>query len=77
MGFYVLYKMSVCAIACSDNLSSAIELLTQMHEPGSHYVLNPETARIIDLGPWTIREGQDSLLARGLQMANTKQGDIC
>lgn len=51
MGFYVLYKMSVCAIACSDNLSSAIELLTQMHEPGSHYVLNPETARIIDLGP--------------------------
>lgn len=38
-------------IACSDNLSSAIELLTQMHEPGSHYVLNPETARIIDLGP--------------------------
>lgn len=51
VGFYVLYKMSVCAIACSDNLSSAIELLTQMHEPGSHYVLNPETARIIDLGP--------------------------
>lgn len=72
--FFVLYKMTVCAIACTDNLSLAIELLTQMHEPGSHYVLNSKTTRIIGLRPWTIREGQDSVLASGLQkgMASTK-----
>lgn len=72
--FFVLYKITVCAIACTDNLSSTTELLTQMHEPGSHYVLNSETTRIIDLRPWTIREEHHSPLASGLQkgMANTK-----
>lgn len=66
--------MTVCVIACTDNPSSAIELLTRMQEPGSHYLLNSETTRIIDLRPWTIREGQDNPLASGPQkgMANTK-----
>lgn len=49
--FFVLYKMTVCVIACTDNPSSAIELLTRMQEPGSHYLLNSETTRIIDLRP--------------------------
>lgn len=66
--------MTICAIACAHNQSLAIELLTQIYEPGSHYVLNSETTRIIDLRPWTIREGQDNLLANGLKkgIANTK-----